>query len=116
LKRNSIAAFYLHQATEHAYAALLLVYTGYKPKLHDIEKLGDQVAQCDLHFLAVFPRQTPEQKKRFELLKSAYVDARYKKCYKITLEELEYLGECVKNLHSLVQESCNRKIEELSKN
>jgi HEPN domain-containing protein/predicted nucleotidyltransferase len=114
LKRYSIAAFYLHQATEHAYTALLLVYTGYKPKVHDLEKLGEQAVQCDPRFLAVFPRQTEEQKKRFKLLKNAYIDARYKKDYKITPEELEYLGERVKALHDLTRKSCTEKIQSLT--
>ncbi len=33
------AAFLLHQATEHAYAAFLLTYTHYKPDIHHIGKL-----------------------------------------------------------------------------
>jgi predicted nucleotidyltransferase len=36
------AAFHLHQATERYYTALLLVFTGYKAKIHDIEDLGSQ--------------------------------------------------------------------------
>jgi HEPN domain-containing protein/predicted nucleotidyltransferase len=110
----SLAAFMLHQATEHAYTALLLVYTGYKPKVHNLEKLGEQAAQCDPRFLAAFPRQTEEQKKRFELLKSAYIDARYRKDYKITPEELEYLGERVNALHDLTRKSCTEKIQSLT--
>jgi HEPN domain-containing protein/predicted nucleotidyltransferase len=113
-QKYETAAFMLHQAAEHAYTALLLVYTGYKPKLHDLEKLGDQAVQHDPRFLAIFPRQTKEQKKRFELLKNAYIDARYKKDYKITPEELEYLGERVKALHDLTQKSCTEKIKSLS--
>ena len=42
-RRNNQAAFMLHQATEHTYAAVLLTFTGHKPKLHDLERL-------DLHF------------------------------------------------------------------
>ncbi len=33
---------------------------------------------------------------RFKLLKKAYIDARYKKDYKITKTQLEYLAKCVK--------------------
>jgi predicted nucleotidyltransferase len=42
LQRNSLnkCAFELHQATECFYNAILLVFSGYKPKLHDIRKLG----------------------------------------------------------------------------
>lgn len=34
------AAFQLHQAVERYYGAIPLVFTGYKPKMHDIEILG----------------------------------------------------------------------------
>ncbi|MEW6679802.1 MAG: HEPN domain-containing protein [bacterium] len=37
----NIAAFHLHQATEHAYYATLLVFTGYKLMLHNLEKLAN---------------------------------------------------------------------------
>ncbi|MEP7219715.1 MAG: HEPN domain-containing protein, partial [Bacteroidota bacterium] len=38
------AAFFLHQSVERFYSAVLLVFTNYKPKLHDIEKLGHMAA------------------------------------------------------------------------
>ena len=46
LGRNDLneSAFLLHQTTERFYAAFLLVHTGYKPKFHDIEKLGKLAA------------------------------------------------------------------------
>jgi HEPN domain-containing protein/predicted nucleotidyltransferase len=109
----NISAFYLHQATEHAYTALLLVFTGYKPKLHDIEKLGEQAIDFDPEFLTTFPKQNPEDKRRFELLKKAYVDARYDRFYKITAEELDYLGERVEKLHALTERVCAAKLAEL---
>src|SRR5690606_19290889 len=42
-----IAAFQLHQAVERYYTALLLVFTGYKAKIHDIEELGSQAEAID---------------------------------------------------------------------
>ncbi|GAF93903.1 unnamed protein product, partial [marine sediment metagenome] len=79
-----IAAFQLHQAVERFYSTTLLVFTGYKGKRHNIEKIGRQVSGYDTAFLKVFPRATKEQDERFKLLKKAYIDARYKKDYKIT--------------------------------
>ena len=38
-----IAAFELHQATERFYAAILLVFTNYRPKIHDLETLAHMV-------------------------------------------------------------------------
>lgn len=40
-ERYNKAAFELHQATERYYGAIQLVFTGYKPKTHDIEVLGE---------------------------------------------------------------------------
>lgn len=41
------SAFYLHQATESFYSSMLLVFSNYKPKLHDIEKLGSMAENYD---------------------------------------------------------------------
>jgi len=38
------AAFELHQVVERLYTAILLVFTTYRPKLHNIEKLGKLAA------------------------------------------------------------------------
>jgi HEPN domain-containing protein len=45
---NSHAAFLWHQATERYFHAVLLVFTGYKPKTHDIKTLGgaDHTPPC----------------------------------------------------------------------
>jgi predicted nucleotidyltransferase/HEPN domain-containing protein len=111
--RNSYkqAAFLLHQAAERLYLCILLVYTDYKPKLHDLEKLNKQVCLIDDRFKVVFPRSTPEEERMFILLKKAYVDSRYKLDYSITREELIYLGSCVEKLRELTGIACKEKIE-----
>ena len=104
------AAFELHQATERYYVVILLVFTDYKPKIHDIEELGIQVAKLHPEFATVFPKNTPEKKRLFELLQKAYIDSRYDMNYKIEKEELEYLGERVKLLKELTERICNERI------
>ena len=110
-REYKIAAFLLHQAVERFYGAVMLVFTGYKPKRHNIETLGRRVSGCDAEFLKVFPRATKEQDERFKLLKKAYIDARYKKDYKITKKQLEYLSKRVKILQRLTKKICKEKIE-----
>ena len=105
------AAFELHQATECYYTTFLLVFTDYRPKLHDIEELGDQASQIKRELRAVFPCSTEEEKRLFGLLQKAYLGARYKKSYVITQEELEYLAGRVKVLGSLVENLCKAQIE-----
>jgi HEPN domain-containing protein len=109
------AAFLLHQATERYYGAIQLVFTGYKPKTHDIEILGWLAKAVNMEFGKVFPKATYEERIRFTLLKKAYVDARYKAEYKVTQHDLEYLGERVKLLRSLTEQICKKKIAAFTK-
>jgi predicted nucleotidyltransferase/HEPN domain-containing protein len=102
----NLAAFQLHQATESFYSAILLVFTGYKPRLHDIEKLGSLASNYNNELLKIFPRDTKEQEERFILLKLAYTEARYNKNYKITEEQLVYLIKRVEKLKSVTEEIC----------
>ena len=105
------AAFQLHQATERYYTTILLVFTDYRPKDHNLETLGIKVAMCDKRF-AVFPTQTEEEKRLFELLKRAYIDARYKmEEYHITKGDLEYLSARVAELQQLTEDICLEKIK-----
>ena len=107
------AAFELHQATERYYTTILLVFTDYRPKEHDLERLDISAVKCDKRF-DVFPRKTKAEQKRFELLKKAYIDSRYKMDeYQITKQDLEYLAEKVEELKTLVEEICTAKILEI---
>jgi uncharacterized protein len=112
-KRRSYrnAAFELHQATERFYMTVLLVFTHYKPKEHDIKKLGKQVSAFDPRFLPIFACSTQEEERLFELLRKAYIDARYSQKYKVTKKELEYLAERVKKLQRVTKEVCKERIE-----
>lgn len=113
LNRGSFAkaAFELHQAVERFYSTLLLVFTGYKPKTHDLKELGQEVVLLEPMFLSVFPTGTEKEKRLFELLCKAYIDARYDKNYTIVHDELEWLGERVEKLEQLTEEICKKKIE-----
>jgi len=105
------AAFQLHQATERFYSAITLVFVNYRFRTHDIELLGIKAVSYDTEFAKVFPRETASQRKAFTLLKKAYIDARYKKDYKITKKQLEYLAERVKVLQRLTKKICMAKIK-----
>jgi len=109
------AAFLLHQATERYYGAVQLVFTGYKPKTHDIEVLSWLAKAVNIEFGKVFPKATYEERMRFTLLKKAYVDARYKAEYKISKEDLEYLADRVQLLRRLTEEICKEKIASFTK-
>ncbi|MDF3054706.1 MAG: hypothetical protein K0Q74_613 [Gammaproteobacteria bacterium] len=105
------AAFMLHQATEHLYNAILLVYVHYKPKTHDLEALRNLTHALDDRLIKVFPLATPEEISLFKLLRDAYVDARYKKNYVVTEQELLWLSVRVKALQQLTEKICLEKIQ-----
>lgn len=104
-------AFYLHQATESLYYALLLVFTDYKPKTHNLWKLRKKSKPFSKELFLVFRAETDKYEEHlFDLLKRGYVDARYRTDYKITKEELAVLIERVTIMNPLVERICNEKI------
>ena len=107
----NIAAFELHQSAERFYTAVLLTYTDYRPKEHNLRELNSKAHAQDSRFAEAFPKETQEQKDRFELLVRAYIDARYRmKQYHITREDLEYLGQRVLVLKELTEKLCSERI------
>jgi predicted nucleotidyltransferase len=104
------AAFELHQTTEALYAAIELVFTNYKPKSHDLEDWSHRAGGHNPAFITIFPQTTDEQRQCFDLLNRAYVDARYKKDYTITKDQLEYLAARITKLQKLTKTICQEKI------
>jgi hypothetical protein len=86
------------------------VYTGYKPKTHNIEELADQTALLHPVLEGALPRTEDEDKRLFDLLKRAYIEARYSKSYRITLDELRILRERVHDLALRVRQACAEKL------
>lgn len=111
--RLKIAAFDWHQTAERYITCLLLVHTGYKPKEHDLDKLLAQAAGFDPRFITIFPRNSPEEEHLFDLLRRAYVDARYSKSYRISEIELHTIDERVNTLKLVSVNACEDKIAEL---
>ena len=106
------AAFLLHQATERFYHCFLLVLTLYSPKSHKLNFLRSQCEQHDTRLIFGWPRDTRFAQRCFELLRRAYVDARYSAHYKITPEELDWLIKHVESLKDLIGEICLAKLAE----
>lgn len=104
--RYKWGAFQLHQATERLYHTLLLTCTFYTSHSHNIENLRKQGRRLDPRLVYVWPDDTKEARRRFSLLKEAYVKARYSKHYRIGADDLTWLGERVQELGAIVQEVC----------
>ncbi len=104
------AAFDLHQTTEQLYHCLLLTLTLYSPKSHKLNFLRSQAEPLVHELIAVWPRDTKFAQRCFELLRQAYVNARYSPHYKVTLAELEWLAERVELLQQIVRQACEKRL------
>jgi HEPN domain-containing protein/predicted nucleotidyltransferase len=104
------AIFLLHQAAERYFMTILLVFTDYKPKIHDLEILNRQVGYADARFKTVFPNQTEEEKRLFTLLVKAYIDSRYKLGYSVDAGDLKWLATRVQKLKELTESICLERI------
>ncbi|UUL83784.1 nucleotidyltransferase and HEPN domain-containing protein [Sphingomonas qomolangmaensis] len=111
--RLNNAAFQLHQAAERLYHCVLLVCTFYTPHVHNLGFLRTQAERIDPRLIDAWPRDHRVDRSRFEKLKEAYVKARYSKHYRITEEELAWLGERVEVLGQAVQVICEDRITAL---
>jgi HEPN domain-containing protein len=106
------AVFNLHQAAECFYNTILLVFTGYKPKTHSLEKLRQYAKPYSKELLEIFPENAPDAEYHlFDLLRRGYIDARYKQDYVITEEELNKLIEKVSRMKEVVERVCREKIK-----
>jgi len=107
------AAFDLHQSVERLYHCVLLVLTLYSPKSHRLNFLRSQAEQLDGRLAEAWPRATKFESRCFDLLRRAYVDARYSPHYRITAEELGWLGARIAVLQPTVEIVCSDRIADL---
>jgi predicted nucleotidyltransferase/HEPN domain-containing protein len=109
----SKAAFELHQATERIYICFLLVQTLYFPRSHNIKFLRSLAEDNQPRLIEAWPRATKLDRRRFELLKRAYVEARYSASYAIGADDLNALAQSVRQLRDIVEEASRDRLEEL---
>ena len=108
-------AFELHQTVESLYHCVLLVCTFYTPHVHNLGFLRTQAERIDPRLIDAWPRDNRGDRARFEKLKEAYVKARYSKHYRISEDELAWLGERVEALGQAVQVICEEHIAALER-
>jgi predicted nucleotidyltransferase/HEPN domain-containing protein len=107
------AAFSFHQATERLYICFLLVRTLYFPRSHNIKFLRSLAEDIETRLISAWPRGTRAERRLFELLKRAYVEARYSAAYAISIEDLEAIAQSVRMLRDAVEISACERIEQL---
>lgn len=106
-------AFSLHQAVERAYACFLLVHTFYFPRSHNIKFLRSLAEDVNTGLVEAWPREHRFDRRRFELLKRAYVEARYSDQYDASAEDLDWLMTRARHLRDLVADLSQTRIAEL---
>ncbi|AQS41286.1 MAG: Putative nucleotidyltransferase [Candidatus Tokpelaia hoelldobleri] len=106
------AVFLAHQATERIYHCFLLTLTLYSPKMHNIKKLRSLAEAVVPELADIWPRNKRMYKRAFELLRRAYVEARYSPEYEITREELEWVFERIELLQHKVKEICEAHLQQ----
>ncbi|OQW43629.1 MAG: DNA-binding protein [Proteobacteria bacterium SG_bin5] len=107
------AAFTLHQATERAYICFLLVRTLYFPRSHNIKFLRSLAEDSEPRLIDVWPRDRRLDRRRFQLLKRAYVEARYSTAYQIDVDDLTAILACVRTLRDVVEQVSREHLETL---
>ncbi|MFV0340504.1 MAG: HEPN domain-containing protein [Parachlamydiaceae bacterium] len=107
-----MASFLLHQACENLIYAIRLVNTLENPKQHNLTKLLNSVKKYSNEFIKVFPQDTPEEKRLFELIKAAYVNGRYDPDFVVTKEDIDALVPKVELLRDITKRICEEKIKE----
>jgi predicted nucleotidyltransferase len=100
------AAFSLHQTAERLYHCVLLTQTLFSTKSHNLNFLRGQAERVAPELIPTWPRANRFEKRCWELLRRAYVEARFSDQYEITTEQLAWLVERVTDLQQRVEASC----------
>jgi len=109
-KWRNEAAFDLHQAMERAYYCIMLVLILYQPKSHNLNFLSKRAEQLDDRLIGVWKTDTKFGKRCYELLRAAYVRARYSPQYKIDDDELDWITERITDLQALTKVVCEERL------
>ena len=91
----------------------MLVCSFYTPHVHNLAFLRTQAERLDTRLIVAWPRETKADRSRFEKLKEAYIKARYSKHYRISEDELTWLGARVEALAAIVESICSERIAQL---
>jgi len=114
-KKANLIAYLLHQATESFYSVILLVYSGYKPKAHNLDKFRKLVKQLAIEITEVFPIVEKDKHELFlfDLLKRSYIAGKYKRNFEVSYENIEEIIHRVTKLKNIAEQICKEKIATL---
>ena len=110
----AIAAFELHQVAETILKAVLVVFTAYLPKMHDLDELGRRCTRACPNLGPLLPQDAPDRKRLAALLRAAYVDARYSFAFQVSRTDLETLAGYVCAFRMRAEWACRGHLAELA--
>lgn len=108
--RHNMASFHLHQSVENFLRTIPMVFILYGHKSHDLSELMNAVKKHTTEIFKVFPRDTPEEKRLFDLLQRAYIESRYNPDFEIAKADIDALLPRVEQLRDIVERVCHERI------
>ena len=88
-----------------------MVYILYGYKEHDLQFLIEKCKPYTLELAKVFPCDTDEEKRLFDLLRRAYLEARYnKKNFIVTKTDIDALVPKIELLRNIVEKVCRERL------
>ncbi len=95
----TFAAFFLQQAAELCFRAMLLALSGQDKKTHELNMLVKNCSRFAPFVKEIFDEQKEEDVRLRQLLEAAYLGARYEENFALAAEDLDSLFEKVTILH-----------------
>ena len=111
-KKNEFvhSSFHLHQSAENLLRVIPMTFILYGHKSHDLSELMNAAKKHTTEIFEVFPCDTPEEKRLFDLLQRAYIESRYNPDFEITKEDIDALIPKVEQLRGIVEKVCRDRI------
>lgn len=110
--RSGLTLWFLFQTLESIYSALLLVFMGIKPKLHNLYKYRRSINIISAELNAIFPEVKDSNERRlFDLLNRAYICGKYKMDFEVSLEDLKEISSRLARMIQITDRLCIERIE-----
>ena len=108
--RYLMASFHLHQSAENFLRTIPMVFILYGHKSHNLSELMNATKKYAPEIFKALPRDTPEEKRLFDLLQRAYIESRYNPDFEVTKEDIDALIPKVEQLRDIVEKVCRERI------
>lgn len=107
---NTMASFHLHQSVENFLRTIPMVFILYGHKSHNLSELMNATKKHTTEIFRVFPRDTDEEKRLFDLLQRAYIESRYNPDFEIAKCDIDALLPKIERLRDIVCSVCRDRI------